>query len=81
MSSEERSPIERLEELVGEASVQLGALRQENRQLRERLQEQVGERSTVGVRQEGWQEDRKELLERVEQLVGGLDELLQIADG
>ncbi len=68
-----------LEERVQEASVRLGDLRAQNDKLRARVAE-LEEKLTVVPDAEkvaGWTEERDDIRQRVEKLVGHLDQLLE----
>ncbi len=69
--------IGRLEALVGRVSSQLRAARVENQQAHKRLAEQ-GAREQADA---AWRSERGQLVERVEQLVIGLDDLVAVAGG
>lgn len=68
-----------LEEKVQEASAQLGDLRTQNDKLRERVAELEGklEEAPDAEQVAGWTEERDDIRQRVEKLVGHLDQLLQ----
>lgn len=68
-----------LEEKVQEASAQLSDLRGQNDKLRERvaeLEEQL-EAAPDAEQIAGWTEERDDIRQRVEKLVGHLDQLLE----
>ena len=78
MSKLPPSAFARLERLVHRASDRLRELHQENAALRERLGALEG--ATGAGTGEGWQTERAELVERVEKLVVGLDDLLAVVE-
>ena len=73
------SALDRLEQLVAQASSRLRELHEENTGLRERvatLEREAEERVAADGAAQALERERSELVGRVERLVGGLDELL-----
>ncbi len=68
-----------LEEKVQEASAQLGDLRAQNDKLQKRVAELEGKLEAAPDAEQvaGWAEERDDIRQRVEKLVGHLDELLE----
>ncbi len=64
--------LDQLEEKVHAAAEQIQALRKENRKLADRVEELENTSSDS----EGWDDERREIRERVERLTGRLESLL-----
>jgi DNA repair exonuclease SbcCD ATPase subunit len=81
--SDDTPALERLEQLVTRAGERLRELRSENAELRERvatLEREAEDRAGDADTAAALVSEKDELIQRVEQLVAGLDDLLSVAE-